>query len=226
MATKFYLPYSGTAPAITPAVDAAWEVSSGMSRLPTFITKTDTPLTNITWADSDATSQDICLRQYITEPIAAQTIGVQTVTFCIRGKAQPESNGLITLGIRTVSNDGSTVRGTNLAVTRDGNELHPSGAMRSRVLTATTSSVAAQANDRLLIEIGIGGDPDAGSDHDCTLRIGDSAVSDLAGLDDETGDLNPYVEFGTTTILFAAGGGGAPVAIAVQSTGMMLKGMR
>lgn len=220
MATRFYLPSTGAAP-ISPTATATWDVTASMTRRPCYTTKQGSGMLTVSYDDSDFTDQDIVLMQYISEPLSAQTIAAQTVTVCIRClEVSTSCNLFLAVVIRTLSNDGTVVRGTNLALTRDGTEL--SASFISRVLSATTTEVIASANDRLCIEIGAGGDP-AGTSlnaHDHSLRIGDAAASDLAGLDGESTDLNPFVEF-ANTLTFAGTGS----SIAAISAGYGVRGV-
>ena len=150
-------------------------------------------MTTVSFTDSDNSSRDVIFRQYVSDAMEAGTIAVQTVKFQIRGAEGSTSGNMATsIGIRVVSNDGTTVRGTILSVTRDGSEMDTS--LQNRSFSATTTEVTAQANDRLIIEIGTGGDPTIGG-HDSDLRIGDAAAGDLPEDDTDVTDSNPWVEF-------------------------------
>mgnify|MGYP001595625475 CR=1 FL=1 len=202
MATRFYLPSSGTT-LITPAYDTGWEDTSIAARLYTKTYKENSAMTTISFADATNTLKDILFRQYITPPIVAQTIAAQTLKFQIRGAERIAGNNMFTaIGARVVSNDGITVVGTLLAVTKDGLEVDASTTLENRLFSATTTQVIANEGDRIVIEIGTGGDPanTGGADHDSDLRIGDVAVSDLAENDTAITDDNPWVEFTTLTM--------------------------
>ena len=202
MATRFYLPSSGTAP-VTPSYDAGWEDTSIAVRLNATTYKESTAMTTVSFADATNTNKDILFRQYITPPIVAQTIAAQTLKFQIRGAERIAGNNMFTaIGARVVSNDGITVVGTLLAVTKDGLEVDASTTLENRLFSATTTQVIANEGDRIVIEIGTGGDPanTGGADHDSDLRIGDVAASDLAEDDTTTTDNNPWVEFTTLTM--------------------------
>jgi hypothetical protein len=216
MATRFYLPSSGAA-AVSPAIDAGWELQvSSFARLATSTVKQSTAMAyTVDTNDGDLADKDKCCRQWVSEPIAAQTIAAQTVEFQIRCAEENSANNLfLALGLRVVSNDGSTVRGTLLAVTRDGLEMVVDGNLDgssnwvNRRLSATTTQVVAQDGDRIVIEAGGGGDPSAGSAHRHGLRIGDAAASDLAEDDTSTTDDNPWLEFPNDLTFQGAGGSG------------------
>src|SRR3990167_3389347 len=168
MATRYYLPSSGTPPlASAPAFDADWEDTTIGARLPMPTAKTSTAMTTVSFLDNNGADKDILFRQYQSVPIAAQTITSQTVKFQIRGTMTSAGDAMFTsIGIRVVSNNGSTVTGTILSVTRDDTLLPAPTALTNRQFTATTTQVTANEGDRIVVEIGIGGDPAGGADHD------------------------------------------------------------
>jgi hypothetical protein len=220
MATRFYLPSSGAAP-VSVTKDAGWELQvSSFAQLACFTAKQSTAMAyTADTNDGDLTNADKCCRQWVSAPIGAQTIAAQTVELQMRCAEDNASNNLfLALGLRVVSNDGATVRGTLVTVARDGLEmavdsvLDGSTAWVNRRLTTMTSSVTAQDGDRIVIEIGAGGDPSGGSGHMHGLRIGDSAASDLPANDTATTDDNPWLEFPNTLTFQGAGGNAARAA--------------
>lgn len=202
MASTLYLPNSGTAPAISPTPDAAWEDVTILARRPMDTTKAATALATVAFTDANGVDRDILFRQHLIR-IAAQTILAQTITFQIRAIESDANNNMFTaLGLRVIANDGTTVRGTLLAVTRDANELSPT-TLTNRSLTATSTQVIAQDGDWIVAEIGTGGDPGGASPtHGSSLRLGDSAATDLPVNDSTTTDLNPYILFANTLTLY------------------------
>jgi hypothetical protein len=98
------------------------------------------------------------------------------------------------LGIRIIAANGTTVQKTVLDVTRDGNAAATT--LTNRLLTATSAATnyTTIAGDFIVAEFGMGGDPNAGSDHDSSIRFGDSAGSDLAENDSGTSDDRPWLE--------------------------------
>lgn len=197
MATRFYLPSTGSA-AVSPAYDAGWEKTDIAARLPAVTTKTSSAMTTLSTTDGGQDNEDHLYRQYISDQIAAQTISAQTLEFQIRASEDDAKGDLYTaIGVRVVSYDGNTVRGTILAVSRDATEVATS--LTNRRYTATTTEVTAEDGDRIVIEIGLGGDPwGSGYHSDGNLRIGDAAASDLPENDTDTNDYNPWVEFPNT----------------------------
>jgi hypothetical protein len=196
MATRFYLPSTGTIDVI-PSFGAGW-TTTGAIRLPCFPFKKGTAMTTLSFADANNANLDALLIQYISPCMEAQTLSSQSIALQIRALERIANNNLFTsLMVRVVSEDGTVVRGTPLALTRDTLETTTTLVNR-RLLVASSIQVVAQEGDRLVIEIGAGGDPanTGGADHDFSFRVGDAAASDLAADDASTLDNNPYVEFG------------------------------
>ena len=194
MATRFYFPSSGSAP-VSPAYSGSWDNTDDAQRLPCYDSAQGTSMSTVAYFDSDVGNTDHLIRQWVSEPITAQTISVQTIEFqmrCQEGAVQ--DNQFIAICIRVVSNDGSSVTGTILDVTRDGTEISASS-LQNRRLTASTTQVTSNANDRIVIEVGCGGDPLGSADHDVDIRIGDNGGSDLPEDDTSTNDYNPWLEF-------------------------------
>lgn len=197
MATRLYLPSTGTAPLSALAFNVGWEDQSIGARLPTSTVKAGSAMATVSFLDNNAADKDILFRQYQSDRIAAQTIAAQTVKFQIRGALTSAGDGMFTaIHIRVVAGDGSSDTGTILAITRDGTLLTTT--LTNRQFSATTSQVVANNGDRIVIEIGTGGDPSGSNDHDSDLRVGDAAASDLAEDDTTTDDNNPWVEFANT----------------------------
>jgi hypothetical protein len=167
--TRFY--FSPThAPGITPAVDAGWtNFASGPPRgslytepagslAPTRYLQNKTVSTNPTNSG---------IHQFISSPFTvAGTVNSGTTLRVVlpMGEAFATDDGFIRMVVRIVSNDGTTVRGTlysgpNLsspAASGNGLEFTLNTANgETRTLDVTSSSsVAYQVNDRLVVEIG------------------------------------------------------------------------
>lgn len=138
-------------------------------------------------------------RQYVSDPLRAQTIsGTFKGQFqCL--EAHANNDLFLAIKIYVVSNDGSTVRGTALAVTRSTVEL--ATALTNRTFPSSTlTSVDAQFGDRIVIEIGVGGTPTAASGvqgHNGSIRWGGNASSGDLPEDNTTTTttFRPWVEF-------------------------------
>lgn len=213
MATRFYLPSSGT-PEITPTKDAIWDFeAAGYTTYPTSTAKSSSAMATVSFDDADPNFADCIMRQYVSAPIAAQTIVAQTITCVIRGLQSSTLNNMhLEFGVRVLSNDGSVVRGTMIpANTFEAAEFTAS--LVSRKASATSTQVIALAGDRIVIEIGAQGNPS--TQHDYSLRIGDVAANDLDDGTGETDDDNPWVNFATDTIVFERTITPSPVTIPI-----------
>lgn len=211
MATRFYLRNTTQATGISPTPDAAWEDTSNLVRAVANTTPTADAMADVVAPDdADDTDRDVILRQYVSgELTAGQTItGSQAIKAqCRCGQPDGTNNIFLTLGIRVLKADGVTVNKTVLAVTRDDVELPDAGVIENRQFTATSAATnyTTQTGDRLVIEIGGGGNPGGTGNHEFTLRIGDGAADDLPEDNTDTTDKRPWVELTDTVIFVVAG---------------------
>lgn len=191
--TRFYLPSAG-ATVVTPAFDAGWEDTSIAARLATTVAWQATAATQVDFTDVDVTDKDILFRQWISLPLSgAQSIPVGTIHMQLRAIEMLATNNMFaTFSAKIVSNDGSTVRGTILAITRDDVEVDPS-TLTNRMVSATGGSVSALDGDRFVFEVGTGGTPTAAT-HSSSISIGDDNTVDLDYGDVTTAAFNPWIE--------------------------------
>lgn len=214
MATRFYLPSTGAA-AVSPAYSGSWDdTTHAGSRLKCVVDKISSSMTNVDISgDGDNTDKDYLIQQWVSDPIAEQTISAQTVKLQIRAFEDSSSNNqYIALTVRVCVNDGSSYRGTILALSRDDTELTPS-LLTNRSFSATSSAVDAEEGDRIVIEIGFGGDPGPPASHDGDLSIGDDSGTDLPEDDSESSAYNPWFEFASDISFPSAGVTVTPAAI-------------
>src|SRR3990172_1902638 len=207
VAIKYYFPSSGAAP-VSPAFDAGWEVTSDAVRYPMPTTPGVTVLGLVTAVDNgNSAYQDLLAGQFVSDAIAAQTIPVQPVKIQMQAyEYTGTANLFLSFLIKVVSNDGTTVRGTLLPLTLDNTELNV-GTQQNRRFTATTSSVVAQANDRIVVEVGFSGDPGGTSVHGWRWRVGEDASSGNLPEDDTE---NVITSRSWLELSGLAGGGGGP----------------
>ena len=157
MATRFYLPSTGAAD-VNPNYDGNWDTTGDATLLKTVTTRISSAMANAANSASSGANVNNLLRQYVSNPIAAQTILVQTLELQIRGwESDAKDTQFVSISVRVVSNDGSQVRGTLLSLVRDETELTTT--LTNRRYTADTTEVEALADDRIVIELGLGGDP-------------------------------------------------------------------
>jgi hypothetical protein len=160
-------------------------------------------MATVSFVDATNTDKDVLLRQYVSYPlVTGQTItgGQALKAQCRIAERLAGNNLFLTLGIRVIASDGSTVRKTVLAVTRDNTESATSLTNRAFTANSAATNYTTQAGDYLVIEIGAAGDPanTGGADHDFDLRLGDAAASDLAEDDASTSDNRPWVQLNDT----------------------------
>ena len=204
MATRFYLPASGTAPLGSLAVDASWTRSDNLDRRPCGTTKSNTTITqkSATWQTTSNASW--VWVQYQSKRLAAgySWTTADTVSMVVKvAEAAAQVDSHLAYCIRVVSGDGSTVRGT-IGTFRTSSSEYPTslGAIATRIHSARTdgaSNFSSQAGDRIIIEIGhYGVTPTANVVYQ---NLGDpSATSDYALTAALTTDLCPWVELSRT----------------------------
>lgn len=198
MPTRFY--FSGSQiPSVSPAF-GAWD--SATTRLKMLGDKeVSEALTSI---GLGGVSELVCVAQFVSEPLVAQAIS-GTVKAYLRAVAESDPTVTPRLLVKVVSGDGSTIRGTLLAIANYG-----SGATFSTVALTNcawangdaVSLVNALDGDRLVVEIGISNALSA----DGFVDFGaPSGTSDLPENETETGNLVPWIEFSGTITLQASG---------------------
>lgn len=210
MATRFYLPASGASP-VTTTPSSSWDTTTGFDSIFTNVGKSGTTLANGTARAkvSQAGAQNRLDRQYISAPIAAQTISVGTFSAVIRGQLSTTAgDAWLQIIIRVVSNNGSTQRGVIYAgstassagaSTTDGPENQEfDTVMETRIKNAlTTTSVTAQSGDRVVIEVGFRAV--TANTNTVTFNYGDvGATADLATTAGATTAGIPWVELSQT----------------------------
>lgn len=201
MATRLYLPSSGTPPLASLAVDSNWELTDSLTRLPTKASESDTTKTDIQRTWPATTTQQWCWFQYQSPPLLegyswTTSDTVSMVIRCLEAAAQVDSH--LAYVVRVVSGDGSTVRGVIGLYHATSSEFATTA--ETRIHSARTdgaSNFSSQAGDRIIVEIGLHGvTPTANY---AIMRVGDPvAYSDFpltAGL---SSDLNPWVELSRT----------------------------
>ncbi|MFC1559854.1 hypothetical protein ACFLZ2_01125 [Candidatus Margulisiibacteriota bacterium] len=195
-ATRFYLPSAG-APEITPAYDATWNYTTDADRVRLARFKTNSAMNDTkATAGSGVDSTSALNRQYISDPIAPQTI-TGTVQGQVRGlEGGVNDNRVSAVLIRVVSNDGTVVRGTLLNLTYPAltaaNEYTLTMENRYTPVSTAVNSVTAQSGDRIVIEIGAFIYKKNGNS---TQGFGDSAVADLPIDQTTVTQSNPWIEF-------------------------------
>src|SRR3989339_641061 len=193
--TRFYLPASGAA-AVNPTYNAGWEKTSQADNLRCVTPKLNTAMASKTSSENVSTNPyDVLTRQYVSDPIAGQTI-----SGTLKGQIRVmESNNLANFNraivVYVVSNDGATVRGTLLSIFGGGTEYDNAFQNRNFPESTVLSSVNAQNGDRIVIEIGTRSTNTAATNRTATHSFGDDSANDLAEDESTTTANNPWIEF-------------------------------
>ena len=198
MATRIYLPASGTAPLASLAYDANWEQSANAVRLPCGITKGNTALTNKSGNWPSASTQQWVWCQFQSAPMSAgySWTTADTISMVIRcQEVNTSCDSHLAYSVRVVSEDGSTVRGTIGLYHATSTEFGTSALTRiHNARTTGSTNFTSYSGDRIIIEIGLHGVTPSTA-YSNTIRIGDpSATSDFALTAGLNTDLCPWVE--------------------------------
>ena len=208
MATRFYLPETGV-PSVSPGYDS-WTRDTHMAdppRVTAVTTKIGSTMTataqNYTVGEDSLESQ--IKRQYVSKPLAAQTIAAQNWKTQIISRSASESTNMYgAISIRSWY--GSTFQ-TLQAIKVDSTLLNPgAAAYRNYMMSGTTSAVTVASGDRLIIEIGASGDPASGWNHSVYFYFGDDNASDLPENETGTDLYNPWIEFANTIVFYTLSG--------------------
>src|SRR4030042_2901383 len=204
MATRIYLPASGTAPLGSLAVNAGWELSTSLVRLPCYTVKSNTALatTSLTWGAE--LTQQWCWKQYQSLPmVAAYDWTTSDTVSMVIGKCSQAANQTDThlaYVVRVVSGDGATIRGVIGLFHAASTEFALVAAAATRIHSARTDGAAnfsSLVGDRIIIEIGLHGITPSLTQVD--MRFGDpTATADFALTEALTTDLVPWVELSRT----------------------------
>lgn len=193
MATRMYMPSSGSgAITVTPRSDWERSIAAATTRAaPT--TKSNTALTNVAALFGATTTDQTRWMSFVTDTLdTAQTI-TGTFSMVVAGLEAAISEDAHLAYMLRVMQDATTERGLLASSMATGTEF--TTAQQTRIFSAVAvSSVAAQAGDRLCLEVGIHGVTPANAAN-ITLRFGDpTATGDFALTSGLTTDLVPWWE--------------------------------
>lgn len=199
MATRFYLPVSGSPP-FTWTPTSGWAgFRVGMTTYPAVRTKSNTALTGIQDTNPAYTMQT-CYGCWVSETLQNNVTITGTVSAVVKVlEGNAKDNAHLGLVVRVVSYDGSVVRGTLISYTGTTTTEWPTSTAATRILSALTlGSVDALSGDRIVIELGALYNSATGSAVN-TMTIGDpSGAADFALTAGLTTNLCPWVELSQT----------------------------
>lgn len=194
--TRFYLPSTGAA-AVSPAYGSWTDVPN--SRLALVRTKISSAMTNKSASAGTGTRG---ARQYVSEPLAAQTISGTVKCYIRCLELDVDDNCTSRLLIRVCNNAGTAYTGTLLSLAHYGTSTEFSASLRNIAFANgdTLSSLAINEGDRLVVELG---NNNAGGDNTTSLEFGDNSGTDLGENETETTANNPWIEFSADLFLLA-----------------------
>ncbi len=207
MATRFYF-NEAEAAAVSPTISGAWSHINTLRRRLQKGTPDSSALSTVAVTPDGAdhlVSGDSHHRQYVSDPIGAQTISgtVKMNLQCLEANAG--NNLFLAYKIFICSQDGTTIKEDVATLTRDTvNEVATSLTNR-HIEAVSISTVNTEEGDRIVVEIGLGGTPTAAGGvqgHNGSIRWGGSAAGgDLGENDTDTGTtLRPWIEFSATIV--------------------------
>jgi len=198
MATRLYLPSSGTAPIVDLALAGAWNTTGDLIRLPMYPTPSGTALTTrtLTWANTSSAAW--VWWQFQSPPIAKPVTLTGQSQFVIGKCAETTTNGDTVLMFQDwLSSSTGDNKGLLYSMYVGGTEyaLMASAGTRYRG-PMTTNRLSAVAGDRIILEVGVYGTTPAVEN--IQMRIGDPVgTADFAFTEDLTTDLLPFLEIST-----------------------------
>jgi hypothetical protein len=210
-ATLFYLPSTGAAE-VSPAF-GSWTAGGTASadRIRCLTGNISSVMTSKQVSTlGGAAAEYILCRQYVSNPIAAQTIsGTIKGQVCCR-ESNAAANATVAVSIRIVSNDGATERGTLLAISASDNTAATPPEMATSLTNRRLQNVnesaslaltnqTAQNGDRIVIELGFR-EVYGNTNRNIQLSLGDDSASNLPENDTDVNTYNPWIEFSQTII--------------------------
>ncbi|MBE0671206.1 MAG: sortase [Anaerolineales bacterium] len=214
--TRFYL--QNAAAAVTTATRGAWDNTSGLVTRAMSTTKSGAIATVAVAETSNINNYDVLMLKFISEPIPAQTIAAGSTLNWVIGSQESNAaaNNVFHVHAYVVSNDGTTLRGTLLNNNIDGGEWPTTAQGDAPSGAKSLTSVTAQANDRIVIEIGYQAQNNSTTSRTGTLWYGGTG-GDLTVGGDET-NLTGWFEFSQDLFPLNTTTAGVATAIAADSS--------
>lgn len=205
MASRFRFPSSGASPLPSLAFQGGWSQSGAASRIKLeYGARGNTGSnTSTNGGGTDQVLETILRAQFCSDPFYGQTITAQTIKAqfqCLEDNLLSDLFFYIWVGV--VSGSG-TLRGALVTLTADDLELNLTTA-QNRSFSATCAEVVMQDGDRIVVEVGHGGDNQAGGNHNGAVKIGVNAAGADLGEDDTdvtASNVDPWLELVTSTLL-------------------------
>ncbi len=196
--TRFYLNLN-TAASLSPSYNAGWTVTTGATRYAMNTTKDGSAITSKTTSAVSGVSSGRCLLdQWISDPLAAQTItGTFTgqVRFNISNITSTTGQGFLYL--RVINANGTIATEVGSATT-----AALTATLTNRTLISLpVGTLNITAGQRICIDLGWSYNIAAAVSRTCTISRGSAAAADLAADNITIAANNPWVQF-SQTLLF------------------------
>lgn len=211
VATRFYLPSSDTlaAPQVAPAftLQAAWNETDNADRLTMRTAKCASAMASKTEAKATTANVRQLMRQFISEPLRAQTIaGACTVKGTIRCLESAVNDNIDKVSCKLiVITPTLTLRGSLLVLGDYGPTNEWDTVLEARRIAdgdTVAGAVVCSEGDRLVCEIGYN-NTTTGTSVSGTMSFGDNAATDLPDNETEQTALNPFIELSQDLLFFA-----------------------
>lgn len=174
------MPSSGTADVSPTPSGASWGHINAVSRPLIIDAYGGTLPANIAYSPdggADATNKNALFAQFVSQILPPQTYLAATIwgigAYC--SEVSANNNLFLTWTVYVVDVPGTSVLGTICSLQRDGTEVNQAGADtgRSDFNQPATDQVISVPH-RIVLEIGLGGTPNAGNTHNGTIRFGET----------------------------------------------------
>ncbi len=196
MATRLYFSESRTVD-ISPAF-AAFTETDGMLRREMSVHKSNSAMVDHTTAQTaTAANSSQGIRQYISPPLAAQTIGAGTWKGTIRAfeSAANDNVDAVRSSLRFWDVSAGAFGGTSLVALGNGTVAEFNTTLRAKRIASggVTTSVTVDDGDRLVFDIGYT-NTTIGTSVTATLIFGDNSATDLGDNETDVAANNPFIE--------------------------------
>ena len=195
MATRFYLPTTGSAPHTLPAIaDGGWEQdNAGTVARTMYTTKQNSALTTFSYVFGATSTGQTRYYAWFSEKLAPQLItGNYDLVVGKCAETSLSGDAHLAVRLRTVTNNG-VAKGSLVSVMTSGTEFALIASAATRIRSGAVTSARVNEGDRLVLEIGIHGITPANEIME--MRFGDpTATGDFALTSGLTTDLCPWFE--------------------------------
>jgi len=194
---RLYLSATTGGTAISPTQDAGWEIFSGFDRRSMSATKDGSTIASkVSGATGIAAAgnRDVLIAQFIGPSMGAGTLS-GSITAQIRGNTSAAPKGKMTLIIRVIASNGTTVRGIAYSSLGAGVGTDYTATLTNRSLTSVAlTPIATTSGDYPVAEFGWTYTTGSGNTNG-TQSFGSSSGTDLP-VDNTTTSVNtPWIEF-------------------------------